>query len=205
MQTTKAPKLKTKRSKISYAKWGYVFIAPFFLAYALFHFAPQLLTIYNSFFENYREGLTQVGPNFVGLKNYITLFTPDKNGTIDILKYAGKYHCALGRRRDPAGRDLPDAGVLLYKLPAEDQGPAVFQDRDLYAEPHHGVGVRDAVLYAVFECRSDQPDPDAARLDRHADRLLQHPLHRARAHLPDELPHVVRQHDNFAHGRHHGH
>ena len=89
MQTTKAPKLKTKRSKISYAKWGYIFIAPFFLAYALFHFAPQLLTIYNSFFENYREGLTQVGPNFVGLKNYITLFTPDKNGTIDILKYAG--------------------------------------------------------------------------------------------------------------------
>ena len=71
MQTTKAPKLKTKRSKISYAKWGYFFIAPFFLAYALFHFAPQLLTIYNSFFENYREGLTQVGPNFVGLKNYI--------------------------------------------------------------------------------------------------------------------------------------
>ena len=65
MQTTKAPKLKTKRSKISYAKWCYVFIAPFFLAYALFHFAPQLLTIYNSFFENYREGLTQVGPNFV--------------------------------------------------------------------------------------------------------------------------------------------
>ena len=89
MQTTKAPKLKTKRSKISYAKWGYIFIAPFFLAYVLFHFAPQLLTIYNSFFENYREGLTQVGPNFVGLKNYITLFTPDKNGTIDILKYAG--------------------------------------------------------------------------------------------------------------------
>ena len=89
MQTTKAPKLKTKRSKISYAKWGYVFIAPFFLAYALFHFAPQLLTIYNSFFENYREGLTQVGPNFVGFKNYVTLFTPDKNGTIDILKYAG--------------------------------------------------------------------------------------------------------------------
>lgn len=89
MQTTKAPKLKTKRSKISYAKWGYIFIAPFFLAYALFHFAPQMLTIYNSFFENYREGLTQVGPNFVGLKNYITLFTPDKNGTIDILKYAG--------------------------------------------------------------------------------------------------------------------
>ena len=51
------------------------------------HLVPQLFTVYNSFFENYREGLTQVGPNFVGLKNYIALFTPDKNGNIDILKY----------------------------------------------------------------------------------------------------------------------
>ena len=76
-----------RRSKISYAKWGYISILPFFLAYGLFHFVPQLLTVYNSFFENYREGLTQVGPNFVGLKNYITLFTPDANGSIDILKY----------------------------------------------------------------------------------------------------------------------
>ena len=48
-----------------------------------------MLTIYNSFFENYREGLTQVGPNFVGLKNYVTLFTPDSSGSVDILKYAG--------------------------------------------------------------------------------------------------------------------
>ena len=77
-----------KRKGISYAKWGYIFIAPFFLAYLLFTFTPQILTIYNSFFENYREGLTQVGPNFVGLKNYIALFTPDSSGTINILKYA---------------------------------------------------------------------------------------------------------------------
>ena len=48
-----------------------------------------MLTVYNSFFENYREGLTQVGPNFVGLKNYATLFTPDPSGSVDILKYAG--------------------------------------------------------------------------------------------------------------------
>lgn len=48
-----------------------------------------MLTVYNSFFENYREGLTQVGPNFVGLKNYATLFTPDSSGSVDILKYAG--------------------------------------------------------------------------------------------------------------------
>ncbi len=78
-----------KRRSISYAKWGYIFIAPFFIVYAIFTLYPQLLTIWNSFFENYRSGLKQVGPNFVGLDNYITLFTPDKTGTIDILKYAG--------------------------------------------------------------------------------------------------------------------
>ena len=78
-----------RRKGVSYAKWGYTFIVPFFIAYAVFHLAPQVLTVYNSFFENYREGLTQVGPNFVGLKNYATLFTPDSSGSVDILKYAG--------------------------------------------------------------------------------------------------------------------
>ena len=78
-----------RRTGVSYAKWGYIFIAPFFIAYAVFHLSPQVLTVYNSFFENYREGLTQVGPNFVGLKNYATLFTPDSSGSVDILKYAG--------------------------------------------------------------------------------------------------------------------
>ena len=82
-------KAPTKRKGISYAKWGYLFIAPFFITYAIFNLYPLFLTIYNSFFENYRSGLKQVGPNFVGLANYIKLFTPDANGVIDILKYAG--------------------------------------------------------------------------------------------------------------------
>ena len=78
-----------KRKGISYAKWGYLFIAPFFITYAIFNLYPLFLTIYNSFFENYRSGLKQVGPNFVGMANYIKLFTPDASGTIDILKYLG--------------------------------------------------------------------------------------------------------------------
>ena len=81
--------VRRKRRGVSYAKWGYIFIAPFFITYAIFTLVPQMLTIYNSFFENYRSGLKIIGPNFVGFENYITLFTPDQNGTIDILKYAG--------------------------------------------------------------------------------------------------------------------
>lgn len=82
-------KAPARRKTISYAKWGYLFIAPFFITYGIFKLYPLFLTIYNSFFENYRSGLKQIGPNFVGLANYIKLFTPDANGTIDILKYAG--------------------------------------------------------------------------------------------------------------------
>ena len=63
-----------KRKGISYAKWGYLFIAPFFIIYAVFNLYPLALTIYNSFFENYRSGLTQIGPNFVGFANYVKLF-----------------------------------------------------------------------------------------------------------------------------------
>ena len=82
----------TKRSRkrgVSYAKWGYIFILPFFVSYFIFTLTPQIMTIYNSFFENYRNGLKQIGPNFVGLRNYVALFTPDKSGTIGMLKYFG--------------------------------------------------------------------------------------------------------------------
>lgn len=77
-----------KKKSISYAKWGYIFIAPFFIVYAVCSLVPLFSTFYNSFFENYRDGLTQVGPNFVGFENYVTLFTPDKSGSIQILDYA---------------------------------------------------------------------------------------------------------------------
>ena len=89
MEMTKsAPRIRRKKG-VRYAKWGYLFILPFFLTYCIFSLAPQILTIYNSFFENYREGLEQVGPRFVGFQNYVKLFTPDKNGSISILRFAG--------------------------------------------------------------------------------------------------------------------
>ena len=87
MQTTVKPACVKGKKGVSYAKWGYIFILPFFVTYCIFSLAPQVLTIYNSFFENYREGLTQVGPKFVGFQNYAKLFTPDKNGSISILKF----------------------------------------------------------------------------------------------------------------------
>lgn len=76
---------RSKKSKVvSYTKWGYIFLIPFFLVYIAFQIIPLFSTIYNSFFENYLAGLKQIGPNFVGLANYASLIS-----TGDLLKYTG--------------------------------------------------------------------------------------------------------------------
>ena len=80
---------KPRKKGVSYAKYGYLFILPFFIAYSIFTLAPQILTIVNSLFMNYRDGLKQIGPEFVGLQNYVTLFSPDNTGSIGMLKYFG--------------------------------------------------------------------------------------------------------------------
>ena len=74
---------KPKIKEVSYAKWGYIFIAPFFIVFTVFQLIPLAQTIYYSFFEYYRSGLTIIGPNPVGLDNYKALFDSD------FLKYAG--------------------------------------------------------------------------------------------------------------------
>ena len=84
--TTNAP---VKHKSISYAGWGYFFIAPFVIVYLLCSLIPLLSTFYNSLFENYMDGLKQVGPNFIGLDNFVTLFTPRADGRLEILNYTG--------------------------------------------------------------------------------------------------------------------
>ena len=78
-----------RRTGVSYAKWGYALIFPFFVSYLIFSLVPQFTTIYNSFFENRMKGMQQIGPNYVGVDNFVKLFTPNKNGSIDILQYFG--------------------------------------------------------------------------------------------------------------------
>lgn len=75
-------KTAKKGKVVRYNKWGYIFLIPFVTVYLIFQLIPLISTIYNSFFENYRSGLTQIGPNFIGLENYKTLFT---NG--DLITY----------------------------------------------------------------------------------------------------------------------
>lgn len=62
-------------------RWGYIFLIPFFVTFVIFQLIPLVSTIYNSFFENYMSGLKKIGPNFVGLKNYLGLIQTGDLGT----------------------------------------------------------------------------------------------------------------------------
>ena len=75
--------MKKKSKSISYAKWGYIFILPFFVSFFIFSLIPLIDTIRYSFFEYYRSGIKEIGPNFIGMANYAELLKSD------MLKYGG--------------------------------------------------------------------------------------------------------------------
>lgn len=76
-------KMKQKRKRIDYGKWGYIFILPFFLSFFIFSFIPLVDTVRYSFYEYYRSGIREIGPTFIGLENYANLLKSD------MLRYAG--------------------------------------------------------------------------------------------------------------------
>ena len=86
METTLEEKPKKVKKAVSYAKWGYIFILPFFVAYLIFTLYPQITTLIYSFLDYKYEGLRVIGPTFYGFQNYIDLFSPSSNGEIMILK-----------------------------------------------------------------------------------------------------------------------
>ncbi|HHT99278.1 MAG TPA: sugar ABC transporter permease [Acholeplasma sp.] len=64
-----------KKSVINYNKWGYYFVAPFFIVYIVFSLIPLLSTFYYSFFEYYYHQVRgEIGPNFAWFLNYKALF-----------------------------------------------------------------------------------------------------------------------------------
>ena len=68
---------RKKRGTVDYGRWGYVFIAPFFIVYVIFSLIPLLTTFVYSLFEYYRVGLMEIGPNFIGFENFRAIFSAD--------------------------------------------------------------------------------------------------------------------------------
>ena len=105
-----------KKKSISYAKWGYIFILPFFITFLIFSLIPLVDTVRYSFYEYYRSGIKEIGPNFIGMANYLSLLKSD------MFKYG-----AVGNRICTADRDRTGSGMLVYRCASEDPWTAVFQ------------------------------------------------------------------------------
>lgn len=67
----------TRRKSISYSKWGYIFLLPFFIIFIIFQLIPLISTVYYSFFKYFSSGLNVIGPIFTGFDNYTKLFRTD--------------------------------------------------------------------------------------------------------------------------------
>lgn len=64
-----------KRKTVEYGRYGYYFIAPFFIVFAIFQLWPLIYTIGLAFCENYTDTMfnVEVGPTFNGLENFKTV------------------------------------------------------------------------------------------------------------------------------------
>lgn len=92
--------MKKKKKSIDYGKWGYIFILPFFVAYIIFSLIPLIDTVRYSFFEYYRSGIKEVGPNFIGMANYVSLLHSDmlKYGVNTLILWVSVYTSVDVRR-----------------------------------------------------------------------------------------------------------
>lgn len=71
------PNMPRKKGKqVSYARYGYLFILPFFLVYLVFQAYPLFNTLYLAFQKYMLTGAGKwIGPDFVGLSNFKNILT----------------------------------------------------------------------------------------------------------------------------------
>ena len=108
-----------KKHSVQYDKWGYFFIAPFFLIYIIFSLIPLLTTFGYSFLEYYRDGLDIIGPNasvtryFTGQEEYYSWQIADAEVALDEL--AANYDLS-----DKTTSDLENEILTTVTTAAED-------------------------------------------------------------------------------------
>ena len=136
---------KPKKGRVEkHNKWGYIFLIPFILTYVIFQLIPLISTIYNSFFENYSMGLIQVGPNYIGLENYASLFESGK-----LLIYL-KNTMIMCVGICTADLIIASAWCMVLRHTIKIESIRFFQNRYLFTKLDHGVSVCNVILRIVL-------------------------------------------------------
>lgn len=74
-----------KHKTVEYDRYGYLFIAPFFIVFAIFQLWPFIYTIGLAFCEAYTDSMfnVEVGPTFNGLENFKNVLFSDSGVLFD--------------------------------------------------------------------------------------------------------------------------
>ena len=64
--------MKKKKKKVTYGRYGYIFIAPFFITYLLFQFWPLINTFYYSTLSYYQRNGREI-VSFAGIQNFLNV------------------------------------------------------------------------------------------------------------------------------------
>ena len=70
-----------RHKSVSYAKWGYIFLIPFFLSFCIFTIIPLARTFFYSTFEYYRSGLKTIGHSHRVFHRYLPRSALEKIST----------------------------------------------------------------------------------------------------------------------------
>ncbi len=74
-----------KKKTVEYDRYGYLFVAPFFIVFGLFQLWPFIYTIALAFCESYTDTMfnVEVGPYFNGLENFKTVLFSETGKLFD--------------------------------------------------------------------------------------------------------------------------
>ncbi len=128
---------------ISYAKYGYLFILPFFVIYIVFQIYPLFNTFYLSTQSN---GSTQT--EFVGMDNFKALMIGE-NATISHGDNAGNKGGRAWRAANGDFKRVMGNTIMLWVSP-EDKGQKRLQDTYVSAEHYYSRVFSSAFCNAVF-------------------------------------------------------
>ena len=86
-----------KRKTVEYGRYGYFFIAPFFIIFAIFQLWPLVYTMGLAFCENYTDTMfnVEVGPTFNGLKNFSTIFVGKDGALFDTYTFRALWNTII--------------------------------------------------------------------------------------------------------------
>lgn len=72
MAAAKVAARRAKHKSVEYGRWGYIFIAPFFLVYLVFQLWPLISTFYLSVFDIYERN-KKIHSTFCGFDNFVDI------------------------------------------------------------------------------------------------------------------------------------